>query len=106
MNTPILPNEEIRITQGSRVSLHFEVSLMSGEVIDSTFHRDEPVTLTIGDESLLVGFEKVLMNLKAGDTRTAALPAEDAFGQWNPLRMFKPLRAHNLPYPNPTLSSA
>lgn len=104
MNTPILPNEEIRITQGSRVSLHFEVSLMSGEVIDSTFHRDEPVTLTIGDESLLAGFEKVLMNLKAGDTRTAALPAEDAFGQWNPENVQTFTRAQfALSDPNPVV---
>ena len=84
MNTPILPSEEVRITHKSTVSLHFEVSLMNGEVIDSTFHRQEPVTLTIGDESLLAGFEKVLINLKAGDTRTATLSADDAFGQWNP----------------------
>ena len=81
--TTILPNEEIRITDGSTVSLHFEVSLPNGTVIDSTFGRDEPVTLTIGDESLLAGFEQVLINLKAGDTRTAHLPPDDAFGQWN-----------------------
>ncbi len=81
--TTILPNEEVRIAHGSTVSLHFEVSLPSGEVIDSTFHRPEPVTLTIGDESLLAGFEKVLINLKAGDTRTAHLPPEQAFGEHN-----------------------
>lgn len=83
MNTPILPNEEVRIAYGSTVSLHFEVSLPNGTVIDSTFDRPEPVSLTIGDESLLPGFEKVLINLKAGDTRTAHLPADEAFGQWN-----------------------
>lgn len=102
MNTPILPSEEVRITHKSTVSLHFEVSLMNGEVIDSTFHRQEPVTLTIGDESLLAGFEKVLINLKAGDTRTATLSADDAFGQWN-LKMSKLLLGHNLPYLNPIL---
>lgn len=84
MTSTILPNEEVRIAHGSQVRLHFEVSLPNGEVIDSTFGRDEPVSLTIGDESLLEGFEKVLINLKAGDTRTAHLPAEQAFGTWNP----------------------
>ncbi len=66
------------IAQGSRVSLHFEVSLDNGTVIDSTFDREQPVSLTIGDESLLEGFEKVLMNLRAGDTRTAHLEADQA----------------------------
>ncbi|MDO5651339.1 MAG: FKBP-type peptidyl-prolyl cis-trans isomerase [Moraxella sp.] len=82
-NDPILPTEEIRIADGSRVVLHFEVSLPNGEVVDSTFGRDEPVHLTIGDESLLAGFEKVLTNLKAGDIRTAHLSATEAFGEWN-----------------------
>ena len=83
MNTPILPSEEIRISKDSTVSLHFEVSLPNGTIIDSTFGRENPVTLTIGDESLLAGFEQVLINLKAGDTRTAHLPPEQAFGTWN-----------------------
>lgn len=83
MTQPILPNEEIRIANGSHVELHFEVSLPNGTIIDSTFERPKPVSLTIGDESLLAGFEKVLINLKAGDTRTAHLPAEQAFGEWN-----------------------
>lgn len=83
MNDTILPSEEIRITDGSQVSLHFSVSLTDGTLIDSTFDRDTPVSLTIGDESFLAGFEKVLFNLKAGDTRTAHLPPSEAFGEWN-----------------------
>lgn len=81
--TTILPTEETRIAQGSQVALHFEVSLLSGDVIDSTFGRDAPVVLTIGDGSLLEGFEKVLINLKAGDVRTAHLPPDQAFGLCN-----------------------
>ena len=81
--TFINPNQDTRITQGSQVQLHFEVSLENGTVIDSTFNRPEPVRLTIGDESLLPGFESVLNNLRAGDTRTAHLEPEQAFGEWN-----------------------
>ena len=80
----INPNEDTRITYGSLVKLHFEVTLENGSVIDSTFNRDTPVTLTIGDESLLPGFEQVLMNLRAGDTRSAHLEPAQAFGDWNP----------------------
>ncbi len=80
----INPNDDTRITDNSQVALHFEVFLDDGTVIDTTFNREKPVQLTIGDESLLEGFEKVLMNLRAGDTRTARLDAEQAFGEWNP----------------------
>ena len=84
MNDIIPPNEQTRITHGSKVELHFEVSLENGTIIDSTFNRGEPVSLTIGDGNLLEGFEKVLINLQAGDTRTAHLAPDDAFGQRNP----------------------
>lgn len=88
----IYPNEEVRIEQGAHVALHFEVSLENGVVIDSTFDRQVPVELTIGDESLLIGFEKVLMGLKAGDKRTAHLSADQAFGEYNPenIQRFSP----------------
>lgn len=79
----VLPNEQTRIAKGSQVDLHFAVSLENGTVIDSTFERPEPVHLVIGDGSLLEGFERVLMTLTAGDTRTAHLSPDEAFGQWN-----------------------
>lgn len=77
------PNEDTRVAHGSEVALHFEVSLDNGTVIDTTFNREQPVVLTVGDESFLPGFEKVLINLRAGDTRTARLDPEQAFGEWN-----------------------
>ncbi|MEC7121177.1 MAG: peptidylprolyl isomerase [Pseudomonadota bacterium] len=84
MTDLINPNEDTRIAQGSRVALHFSVSLESGLEIDNTRLRTEPVELTIGDGNLLEGFEKALLGLRAGDRRTVHLPPEDAFGQWNP----------------------
>lgn len=79
----INPTEQTRITKGDKVELHFEVSLENGTIIDSTFERPEPVSLVIGDGSLLEGFENVLLNLTAGDIRTAHLSPDEAFGQWN-----------------------
>ncbi len=79
----INPNQDTRIGAGSQVLLHFEVSLENGTVIDSTFTRSEPVSLIIGDGNLLPGFEKVLINLRAGDTRSAHLEPSQAFGEYN-----------------------
>lgn len=79
----INPNEDTRVVQGSRVSLHFCVALENGIEIDSTFTRDAPVSLTIGDGNLLVGFENTLIGLRAGDKRTANLSPKEAFGEWH-----------------------
>ncbi len=78
------PNEDTRIEEGSQVELHFSVAIEDGVEIDNTRSREEPVSLVIGDGNLLPGFEQALFGLRAGDRRTVHLPAEDAFGPWNP----------------------
>ncbi len=80
----INPNEETRVSEGSKVELHFSVCIENGVEIDNTRSREEPVSLVMGDGSLLPGFEKALFGLRAGDRRTVSLPPEDAFGPWNP----------------------
>ena len=84
MTEIIYPNEETRIADGSKVELHFSVAIENGVEIDNTRSREEPVSLVMGDGSLLPGFEKSLFGLRAGDRRTVSLPPEDAFGPWNP----------------------
>ena len=84
MTEIINPNDETRVAEGSKVDLHFSVAIENGVEIDNTRNREEPVSLVIGDGSLLPSFEKALFGLRAGDRRTVSLPPEDAFGPWNP----------------------
>ncbi|MAR89506.1 MAG: peptidylprolyl isomerase [Pseudomonadota bacterium] len=74
---------EQQIGPGKRVTLHFSVLLMDGEVVDSTRER-APATFTVGDGNLLPGFEQSIFGLKAGDKRSVVLEAENAFGPHNP----------------------
>ena len=67
---------------GRRVTLNFSLSLPDGEEIDSNFGR-EPVTCTIGDGSLLPGFEAVLFGMVAGQRARFELEPEQAFGAVN-----------------------
>lgn len=73
-----------RIGPGKKVTLHFSVALPSGEVVDSTRPREVPAEFTVGDGSLLPGFEKALMGLQAGDRRSVFIDARRGFGDWNP----------------------
>ena len=72
-----------QINAASRVSLNFELSLETGEIVDSNFDR-EPVSFVMGDGSLLPGFESVLIGLVAGDQGEFKVNPEHAFGQPNP----------------------
>lgn len=76
-------NDDCTIGPGSRVTLHFSLSLEDGSVVDSNF-EGAPPSFTVGDGSLLPGFERALFGLRAGDRQCFKVPPEDAFGQPNP----------------------
>lgn len=73
-----------RIAPGKRVTLHFSVALADGEVVDNTRPSGVPAEFTVGDGSLLPGFEKALMGLQAGDRRSVFIDAKHGFGERNP----------------------
>jgi FKBP-type peptidyl-prolyl cis-trans isomerase SlpA len=73
-----------RIGAGKRVRLHFSVALADGQVIDSTRERPQPAEFTVGDGSLLPGFEKAILGLRAGDRRSVFIDARHGFGERNP----------------------
>lgn len=70
------------ITAQSRVTLHFELSLEDGQIIDSNFSKT-PASFVFGDGNLLPTFEEVLLGMKVGDEETFILPPEKAFGAHN-----------------------
>lgn len=71
------------IGPGKRVTLHFSVALADGTVVDTTRERDTPAEFTVGDSSLLPGFEKAIFGLRAGDRRSVFIDAKRGFGEWN-----------------------
>lgn len=73
-----------RIGPGKKVTLHFSVALADGEVVDNTRPSGVPAEFTVGDGSLLPGFEKALTGLQAGDRRSVFIDAKRGFGDWNP----------------------
>ncbi|MEE4249299.1 MAG: FKBP-type peptidyl-prolyl cis-trans isomerase [Alcanivoracaceae bacterium] len=75
--------DQLRAGPDTRVTLHFAVRLMDGTEMDSTF-GGQPASFVWGDESLLPGFERALLGLKAGDKRSVYIEAAKGFGAYNP----------------------
>ncbi len=82
-------NNPISIGPGSRVTLTFALKLENGELVDST--GDDPAQFTVGDGSLLPGFETAMFGMKAGEENTFNIPAAQGFGELNPdnIRLMK-----------------
>lgn len=74
---------DLRVGPNTRVTLHFSLTMEDGQVIDSNFERS-PATFTVGDGSLLDGFEKKLFGMAAGSEREVKVLPEEGFGQRNP----------------------
>ncbi|MGJ8648307.1 MAG: FKBP-type peptidyl-prolyl cis-trans isomerase [Marinomonas colpomeniae] len=70
------------ITASSRVTLHFELSLEDGQIVDSNFEKS-PASFTFGDGSLLPDFETALLGMSAGQKDTFVMSPENAFGAYN-----------------------
>lgn len=77
-----MSEESRRIGPGTRVTLHFSVSLSDGQLLDTT-KNGNPAEFTYGDGNLITGFETGLIGLKAGDRRSLFLTPEQAFGERN-----------------------
>ena len=67
------------IEQGSRVSLHFSLSLTDGTLAEASA-PGEPWTVTIGSGDLFSALERCLLGLRAGERRRCEIPVQEAFG--------------------------
>ena len=65
---------------GDTVKVHYTGSLQDGTVFDSSRER-EPLEFTIGAGKVIKGFDDAVKGMKAGETKTVTIPADDAYGQ-------------------------
>ncbi len=65
--------------QGDTVRVHYTGKLDDGTVFDSSTNR-EPLEFTIGEGQIIPGFEAVVIGMEPGESRTATIPAAEAYG--------------------------
>lgn len=64
---------------GDTVTVHYTGRLENGEVFAES-EGDEPIEVTIGDGKYIPGFERSVVGMEVGETKTVTLPPEEAFG--------------------------
>jgi len=65
---------------GKSVSVNYTGTLTNGVVFDSSFKRNEPITITLGAGQVIPGWEQGLQGMKVGGTRVLTIPSELAYG--------------------------
>ncbi|MEM6425834.1 MAG: peptidylprolyl isomerase [Cyanobacteria bacterium P01_H01_bin.119] len=70
-------------TQGNTVAIHYTGRLEDGTIFDSSVERD-PLEFTIGSGGIIPGFEQAVMGMTPGESKTATIPSENAYGPHRP----------------------
>ena len=71
----------MEIENNKVVSINYIGTLEDGEEFDNSHKRGEPLTFTVGSNSIIVGLEKELIGLKVGDKKKINVLANDAYGE-------------------------
>lgn len=67
---------------GDTVRVNYTGKLGDGTQFGSSKGRD-PLEFTVGEGKFIPGFERAVMGMKPGDTKTVVVAAEDGYGQRN-----------------------
>ena len=67
---------------GDTVKIHYTGTLEDGTVFD-TSEGVEPLEFTLGVGSMIPGFEQAVYGMKIGQSKTVAIPADEAYGLHN-----------------------
>jgi FKBP-type peptidyl-prolyl cis-trans isomerase 2 len=68
------------VKPGDAVAVHYTGKLADGSIFDTSRGR-EPLKMVLGQQRVIPGFEKALVGMTEGETKTASIPASDAYGE-------------------------
>jgi len=67
---------------GDTGKVDYTGKLENGTVFDTSEGR-EPLNFTLGEGKMIPGFEKAVLGMKVGESKTVTIPADKAYGQYN-----------------------
>ncbi|NND16107.1 MAG: peptidylprolyl isomerase [Eudoraea sp.] len=66
--------------KGDKVSVHYEGSLINGQVFDSSYQRNQPIDFQLGVGQVIPGWDEGIGMLKVGDKAKLVIPSELGYG--------------------------
>ncbi|MGB3143270.1 MAG: peptidylprolyl isomerase [Maribacter sp.] len=66
--------------KGKLVSVHYEGSLLSGKVFDSSYKRNSPIDFELGIGQVIPGWDEGISLLQVGDKARFVIPSDLAYG--------------------------
>ncbi|MEJ2048890.1 MAG: peptidylprolyl isomerase [Calditrichota bacterium] len=70
-----------KVKNNDKVKVHYTGKFKDGEVFDSSREGD-PLEFQIGQGKLIPGFERAVLGMQPGESKTTEIPAADAYGKY------------------------
>lgn len=70
----------VQAEKGKTVSVHYEGSLMNGQVFDSSYRRNEPISFKLGVGQVIQGWDEGISLLSVGDKARFVIPSNLGYG--------------------------
>jgi peptidylprolyl isomerase len=67
--------------RGDVVKVHYTAKLEDGTAFDTSIDR-HPLRFTLGDGQVIPGFDQALVGMQPGETKTAHIPMDKAYGPY------------------------
>ena len=80
---------------GDLVRVHYTGRLADGSIFDTSMER-EPLEFTLGGGEIIAGFEQAVLGMTAGESKTATILVDQAYGPHHTERVID-VERHRLP---------
>lgn len=71
-----------QVKKGDTVKVHYKGTLSDGTLFDSSEGR-EPLQFTVGENMVIHGFDRGVLDMKVGDKKNLNIPCLEAYGETN-----------------------
>ena len=78
-----------KVKNGNNVRVHYKGTLEDGTVFDNSHDREETLNFEVGSGNLIPGFEKAVVGMSEGETKTFKVSCADAYKEPTPDAVIK-----------------
>lgn len=69
------------VTAGDTITVHYIGSFLDGKKFDSSYEKNQPLSLQVGAGQVIPGFDQGVVGMKVGGKRKLTIPASLAYGE-------------------------
>lgn len=73
-----------KVEKGQSIKVHYRGTFNDGREFDNSQKRGQPINFIVGAGNVIQGFEKAVLGMSEGETKSITLSPEAAYGPINP----------------------